>query len=195
MGSSFLHDSGFQDGKRTSYISTQMSDRSLHSHETRGHHPKHLPTPPPLHPHRDMQQPIPKPTDLLPPRRRQPSRADVELQRLVQQPRLGQAGVAALAPRHELGLGRARLEVLVGLLLLGDRGVSARLLAAFASGGVVVAGVDLCGGREGEEFGDRGVQLVSVAVGKVAAGGADVGVEEGVAAEDVGLRGAGLAVH
>lgn len=175
-----------QHKRRTAgYIQTRSGDTT----------PKHLPTPPPLHLDRDMQQPIPKPTDLLPPRRRQPSRADVELQRLVQQPRLGQPRVAALAPRHELGLGRARLEVLVGLLLLGDCGVGAGLLTAFAAGGVVVAGVDLCGGGEGEEFGYRGVQIVGVAVGKVAAGGADVGVEEGVAAEDVGCGGGGLVVH
>jgi hypothetical protein len=104
-----------------------------------------------------MQQPVPKPADLPPPRRWQPPRADVELQRLVQQPRLGQASVAALAPRHKLGLGRAGLEVLVGFLLLGDRGVGAGLLARVAAGGVVMAGVNLCRGGEGEELGDGGV--------------------------------------
>jgi len=107
-----------------------------------------------------MQQHVSHPTDALPPRPRQFSRPDVELQRLVQQPGLRQPGIASLAPLDKLGLGRAGLEVLVLLLLLRDGGVGARIGAAavlVASGGVVVAGVDLCGIGKGEELGDGSV--------------------------------------
>lgn len=40
--------------------------------------------------------------------------------------------------------------------------------------------------RQGEQGGDGAVEGVGVAAGEVAAGGADVGLEEGVAGEDVG---------
>jgi len=82
----------------------------------------------------------------------QPPRADIHLQSLVDQLRLGQSRVPLGPPADELGLGRAALEVLVALHLLGDGGGGLGRRARGA-GGVVVAGVDLVVRGEGEEFG------------------------------------------
>lgn len=128
-----------------------------------------------------MQKPIP-----ILPRHRQPSPPNVKLQRLVNEPRLRQPSVPLVPPLHELGLGRARLEVLVAGPLLGHSCVRHGVLApGLPAGRVVVAGVDLEVVWEGEELGRRVVEEVGVAVGEIAARGANVGVEEGVAAEDV----------
>lgn len=81
------------------------------------------PHPPTSQLHRHMQQPVPLAAPCCPfrrQRRRQPPRADVDLQRLVDQARLGQLRIALAAPAHKVGLGRALLEVLVALALFGD---------------------------------------------------------------------------
>ncbi len=78
--------------------------------------------------------------------------ADVDLQGLVDQLRLGQSRVPLGPPGDEVGLGRARLQVLVVRHLLGDGGVGLGR-GARRLGRVVVAGVDFEVRREGEEFG------------------------------------------
>jgi len=112
-----------------------------------------------------MQKPIP-----ILPRHRQPSPPNVKLQRLVNEPRLRQPSVPLVPPLHELGHSCVRHGVLA---------------PGLPAGRVVVAGVNLEVVWEGEELGRRVVEEVGVAVGEIAARGANVGVEEGVAAEDV----------
>ncbi len=126
-----------------------------------------------------MQQPIPR---LAHPR--QPPRAYVKLQRLVQQPRLSQPSIPPLPPLHKLLLRHSRLEMLVLSLLVRNSRIRQRLRPVRGRG-VIMAGVDFKVIREGEEFVHGREEGVGVAVGEVAPGGADVGVEEGVAAEDV----------
>ena len=90
---------------------------------------------------------------------RQPARADVDLQGLVDEPGLGQPRVALGAPADKVGLRRARLEVLVVRHLLGH-GRGGLRCGARGFGRVVVPRVDLVGGWEGEEFGGGLVAVV-----------------------------------
>jgi hypothetical protein len=75
------------------------------------------PHPPTNHLNRHVQQPIPLP---LSTRRRQPTPADINLQRLVDEPWLGKCRVTLGAPAHKVFLGRPCLEVLVVRALVGN---------------------------------------------------------------------------
>ena len=125
-----------------------------------------------------MQQPLPSLRRL-----RKTACPNIHLQARVQKPRRPELPIALRPQRHELALGDAVVEVLVLGLVLLDRHVGDGVLAPV--GRVVVARPDLHLVRQAEQLLGRGPEVLGAAAGEVAAGGADVGVEDGVAAEDV----------
>ena len=104
----------------------------------------------------------------------------------MQQARLAELGVALTAPRDELLLAGALLEMLVLCFLLVHRGGGHGVLAAvLTTWGIVMAGPDLGVAREVEKAAHRCEEVLGVTAGEVAAGGTDIVVEEGVSAKDV----------
>lgn len=127
---------------------------------------------------RQMEQALPR-------RRRlgHPTRADVGLKRLVEQPGRRQSGIAGLAEGHKLVLGDAAPQMLVQppVVLHGHAWHRATALVW----GVVVSRPDHDCGGQAEKLATRGVERVGTAAGEVAAGGANVRVEQRVAAKDI----------
>lgn len=88
----------------------------------------------------------------------------------------------------QFALRRTLLQVIIAVSLLANYLGTAIAPCDPRRLGVVVACPDLVGRWEVEQVVHGLVYLVRVAAGEVAPRGADVGVEEGVAAEDVGCE-------
>jgi hypothetical protein len=116
-------------------------------------------------------------------RLRQSTTADVDLQGRMQQLGLIEAGIALSTLFQESFLGQAVLQVAVALPLLRNTHERHRLLAI--SRRVVVASPDLDVARQAEQLAGGLPERFGAAAGEVAACYAEVGVEDGVAAEYV----------
>lgn len=130
-----------------------------------------------------MEEPVP-----MLARFRQPSPPDVELKRLVNQPRLSKRRIPLVAPGDELFLFNPVPDMLVRPPLLGNcsRGTWFGTPVGTA-GGVIVADVDVDVIRKGVELSSNGMeQSAGIAAGEIAPRRADVGLEERVAHKDVG---------
>ena len=90
---------------------------------------------------------------------RQSPPANIELEGLVNQPRLGKQRVSLFAPDDELVLFHTIPDVPVGPALLGHGGEGARLGASIRSTGwVIMADIDAVVIGEGVKFGGDGME-------------------------------------
>jgi hypothetical protein len=115
-------------------------------------------------------------------RPRQPPAADVDLQRLMQQPGLAEAGIARRAHRDKLVLGNALLQVLILPPVIANAHAGDR---AAALGWIIMANPEAHAVRQVEQLVAGLEQAASTAAREVAASGADVYVEDGIATEGV----------
>jgi hypothetical protein len=104
------------------------------------------------------------------------SRADIDLQALMQQSGGPKTAVTLFPVLHKVGLDDSILDVLVSLAMLGDGQVRDGLITALRR--VVMASPDLRVVGQGEQLLCRLEQSLGAAAWKVAASGANVGVEE-----------------
>lgn len=114
---------------------------------------------------------------------RQLPRPNIDLEGLMEELGRRQFRIALLTQGHELVLRHTVAQVLVLCAVIADRHVGHR--APALGRGVVVARPDLDVVRHAEQLAARLEEVSRAAAGEVAACRAQVGVEQGVAAENV----------